>query len=36
VTQTLRLRGQPVLEYLVEALRAHRHGLPVPQLLLTR
>jgi transposase len=32
VTQTLRLRGRPVLEYLVEALVAHRHGLPAPEL----
>jgi transposase len=35
VTQTLRLRQRPVLEYLVEALVAHRHGLPAPQLLAT-
>jgi transposase len=35
VTQTLRLRQRPVLEYLVEALVAHRHGLPAPQLLTT-
>ena len=35
VTQTLRLRSRPVLEYLVEALRAHRHGVPVPRLLPT-
>jgi transposase len=33
VTQTLRLLGRPVLEYLVEALDAHRCGLPIPQLL---
>jgi len=32
VTQTLRLRGRPVLDYLVEALVAHRHGLPAPAL----
>jgi transposase len=32
VTQTLRLRQRPVLDYLVEALVAHRHGLPVPEL----
>jgi|SRR5262245_11617251 len=36
VTQTLRLQGRPVLDYLVEALDAHRHGLPAPQLLPTR
>jgi transposase len=36
VTATLRLRGQPVLEYLVEALDAHRSGLPIPQLLPNR
>ena len=33
VTATLRLRGRPMLDYLVEALVAHRHGLPAPQLL---
>jgi transposase len=33
VTQTLRLRQRPVLDYLVEALVAHRHGLPAPELL---
>jgi transposase len=33
VTQTLRLQQRPVLDYLVEALVAHRHGLPAPQLL---
>lgn len=33
VTQTLRMRGRPVLDYLVDALVAHRHGLPAPQLL---
>jgi|SRR5271166_779602 len=32
VTQTLRLRQRPVLDYLVEALVAHRHGLPSPSL----
>lgn len=32
VTQTLRLRQRPVLDYLVEALVAHRHGLPAPVL----
>jgi transposase len=32
VTQTLRLRQRPLLDYLVEALVAHRHGLPAPQL----
>jgi transposase len=36
VTQTLRLQGRPVLDYLTEALRTHRHGLPAPQLLPTR
>ena len=36
VTATLRLQGRPVLDYLTEALRAHRHGLPTPQLLPTR
>jgi transposase len=35
VTQTLRLQGRPVLDYLVEALAAHRHGLPAPLLLPT-
>jgi len=33
VTQTLRLRQRPILDYLVEALVAHRHGLPAPKLL---
>lgn len=33
VAQTLRLRQRPVLDYLVEALAAHRHGLPAPKLL---
>lgn len=32
VTQTLRQRGRPVLDYLVAALVAHRHGLPAPAL----
>lgn len=32
VTQTLRLRGASVLDYLADALDAHRHGLPAPQL----
>jgi len=32
VTQTLRLRQRGVLDYLVEALVAHRHGLPAPEL----
>jgi transposase len=32
VTQTLRLRQRCVLDYLVEALVAHRHGLPAPAL----
>lgn len=34
VVQTLRLRRQPVLRYLQQALEAHRNGLPAPQLLL--
>jgi transposase len=33
VTQTLRLQQRPVLDYLVEAVVAHRHGLPAPRLL---
>jgi len=33
VTATLRLRGESVLDYLTEALQAHRHGLPAPKLL---
>jgi len=33
VVQTLRLRSRPVLDYLVEAIVAHRSGLPAPQLL---
>jgi transposase len=33
VTQTLRLQGRPVLDYLVRAIEAHRSGLPAPQLL---
>jgi transposase len=32
VTQTMRPRQRPVLDYLVEALVAHRHGLPAPEL----
>ena len=36
VTQTLRMQGRPVLDYLVEALVAHRHDLPAPQLLATQ
>lgn len=32
VTHTLRVRQRPILDYLVEALVAHRHGLPAPQL----
>jgi transposase len=35
VTQTLRLQQRPALDYLVDALVAHRHGLPAPQLLAT-
>ena len=30
--QTLRLQGRPVLRYLHDALLAHRHGLPAPEL----
>jgi transposase len=33
VVQTLRLQGRPVLGYLVDAIAAHRSGLPAPQLL---
>jgi transposase len=33
VSQTLRKRGSRVLDYLTEALNAHRHGLPIPKLL---
>ena len=33
VVQTLRLQGRPVLGYLVDAITAHRSGLPAPQLL---
>src|SRR5262245_1321644 len=36
VTQTLRMQGRPVVGYLVEALVAHRHGLPAPKLLAAR
>jgi transposase len=32
VIQTVRKRGGPVLDYLSEALKAHRHGLPPPPL----
>lgn len=35
VVQTLRLQGRPVLEFLYEALLAHRNGLPAPTLLPT-
>jgi transposase len=33
VSVTLRKRGGRVLDYLTEALNAHRHGLPIPKLL---
>jgi transposase len=33
VAQTVRLRGGRVLDYLTEAIRAHRHGLPAPTVL---
>ena len=33
VVQTRRLQGRPVLDYLYEALVAHRTGLPAPKLL---
>jgi transposase len=33
VSATLRKRGGRVLDYLTEALNAHRHGLPIPKLL---
>src|SRR5436190_5670750 len=33
VTHTLRLQQRPVLDYLVDALVAHRHALPAPKLL---
>ena len=36
VVQTRRLQGRSVLGYLVEALGAHRNGLPVPSLLAAR
>jgi len=36
VVQTLRLQKRPVLDYLVDALVAHRHGLSAPQLLATQ
>jgi transposase len=32
VVQTLRRRGAAVLDYLTEALKSHRHGLPAPPL----
>ena len=32
VVQTLRLQGRPVLDYLTEAVRAHRQGEPAPKL----
>jgi transposase len=35
VVQTRRLQGRPVLDYLHEALVAHRAGLPAPRLLYT-
>jgi transposase len=35
VVQTRRLQGRPVLDYLYEALVAHRAGLPAPRLLYT-
>jgi transposase len=36
VAATLRLRGRHVVDYLVEAITAHRHGLPAPKLLAAR
>lgn len=33
VVQTLRLQERPVLDYLAEAVSAHRYGLPAPKLL---
>src|SRR5262245_18204274 len=33
VVQTVKLRGGSVLDYLTEAIRAHRHGLPAPSVL---
>jgi transposase len=33
VVQTVRLRGGKVLDYLTEAVNAHRHGLPAPSVL---
>jgi transposase len=33
VTKTLRLQKRPLLDYLQQALHAHRHGLPAPKLL---
>jgi transposase len=35
VVQTVRLRGGRVLDYLTEAINAHRHGLPAPAVLAT-
>lgn len=35
VAQTVRLRGGRVLDYLTEAIRAHRHGLSAPSVLAT-
>jgi hypothetical protein len=35
VVQTLRLQGRRVVDYLYEALVAHRAGLPTPSLLPT-
>lgn len=33
VVQTVKLRGAKVLDYLAEAINAHRHGLPAPSVL---
>ena len=33
VVQTVRLRGGRVMDYLTEAIRAYRHGLPAPAVL---
>ncbi len=33
VVQTLRLQERGVIDYLTEAIRAHREGLPAPKLL---
>jgi hypothetical protein len=35
VVQTLRLQQRAVLDYLVDALSAHRQGLDAPKMLLT-